>query len=197
MWMDSLIDSMGKMADKLSDLSASVTTIYESVITVKDNISIHWDEIENAGEEMIAALDRFTASIKDIDDGYNIAYPDEHGYFARVMEICAKDDYSGYRQSGRQIYTLLKHAGYTDVSLEKMGLSTIGMDYDERSALFDTYFSFILEDFKLMLERCPADNDIRDIYKWYENVYEDLEETFLKDDFYFNLGFVMYTAKKI
>ena len=69
MWMDSLIDSISKMANKLTDVSASVATIYESVITIKDNITVHWDEIENASDEMILALDRFTAAIKDLDDG--------------------------------------------------------------------------------------------------------------------------------
>ncbi len=134
--------------------------------------------------------------IKDIDDGLNLAYPDENGDFARVIDICAKNDTSGYRYSGRQIYTLLKHAGYTDISLEKMGISTIGMDYDERLALFDTYFSFILEDLRIMAERYPDDKRVRDDYDWYCKNYEKMEELFQDDAFFFNLGFVMYIAKK-
>lgn len=134
--------------------------------------------------------------IKDIDDGYNLAYPDPKGEFARVVEICAKNDTSGYRHSGRQIYTLLKHAGYIDVCLEQCGLSTVGMDYDERSALFDTYFSFIIEDLKIMIEAYPNDTEIRDDYEWYRKIYDDLEERFQDEAFYFNLGFVLYTARK-
>lgn len=134
--------------------------------------------------------------IKDIDDGLNLAYPDENGNFARIIDICAKNDTSGYRYSGRQIYTLLKHAGYTNISLEKMGISTIGMDYDERSALFDTYFSFILEDLKIMAERYPNDKRIRNDYDWYSKNYEKMEECFQDDAFFFNLGFIMYLAKK-
>ena len=137
-----------------------------------------------------------TVVIKDIDDGFNIAYPDEGGDFERVVGICKANETSGYRHSGRQIYTLLRHAGYRDVCLEKQGLSTIGMDYDERSALFDTYFSFILEDLKIMLDRYPNDKQIQNDYKWYLNIYEDLEERFQDDAFFFNLGFVMFTAKK-
>lgn len=134
--------------------------------------------------------------IKDIDDGYNLAYPDDNGDFARVVDICTRDTLAGYRHSGRQIYTLLKHAGYTDVSLEKAGLSTIGMDYDERSALFDTYFSFILEDLKIILNKNPGNTQLCEDYEWYKKNYEDLEESFLNDDFFFNLGFVIYTARK-
>ena len=134
--------------------------------------------------------------IKDIDDGLNLAYPDEDGSFERVIGICAKNETSGYRYSGRQIYTLLKHAGYVDVRLEKMGLNTMGMDYDERSAFFDTYFSFIIEDLKFMAEKYPNDKKIKEDYEWYSKNYETMEERFQSDDFFFNLGFVMYTAKK-
>ena len=134
--------------------------------------------------------------IKDIDDGYNLAFPDDDNAFARVVEICAKNETSGYRHSGRQVYTLLRHAGYTDVTLERNGLSTVGMDYDARSALFDTYFSFILEDLELSLEKYPDDEEIKEDCLWYRNIYEDLEERFQDDGFYFNLGFVLYTARK-
>ena len=70
------------------------------------------------------------------------------------------------------------------------------MDYDERSALFDTYFSFILEDLKIMVERYPDDKRVRDDYNWYCENYERMEELFQDDAFFFNLGFVMYIAKK-
>lgn len=134
--------------------------------------------------------------IKDIDDGYNLAYPDPNNEFAKVVEICAKNKTAGYRYSGRQIYTLLKRAGYNAICLEEFGLSTIGMDYDERSALFDTYFSFILEDLKESLKNTPDDIEIRNDYEWYRDIYDSLEERFQDDTFYFNLGFVMFTARK-
>ena len=134
--------------------------------------------------------------IKDIDDGLNLAYPDEGKKFARAVEICARNDTAGYRHSGRQIYTLLKRSGYRDIRLEKNGLSTINMDFEERSALFDTYFSFILEDLKIMRERYPDDARIKKDLEWYDEAYEDMEEQFQDDAFYFTLGFVMFTAKR-
>ena len=134
--------------------------------------------------------------IKDIDDGLNLAYPDEKGEFARVVEICKKNETSGFRESGRQIYTLLNRAGYKKVKLEKQGLSTVGMDYEERSALFDTYFSFIIEDLKIMRERYPEDKRVLTDYEWYRKSYDDLEEKFQDDAFFFTLGFMIYTAQK-
>ena len=134
--------------------------------------------------------------IRDIDDGLNYAYPDENGDFAKAVSICKQNETSGYRHSGRQIYTLLKRTGYADIKLEKSGLSTIGMDFEEREALFDTYFSFILDDCEIMMERYPGNKNYIEDYNWYKNIYEDLEERFQDETFVFSLGFMLYTAKK-
>ncbi len=134
--------------------------------------------------------------IRDIDDGFNVAYPDEDGAFARVVDICHKNETAGYRYSGRQVYTLLKRAGYRDVTLEKLGMSTAEMDYEEREALFDTYFSFILEDLVIMCERYPNDQRIRDDYEWMRDIYEKLEERFQDNTLFFTLGFILFTATK-
>lgn len=137
-----------------------------------------------------------TLIIKDIDDGFNVAYPDEQGNFARVIDICAYDEPAGFRKSGRQIYTLLSRAGFGSINLEKLGMTTVGMDFDQRAALFDTYFSFILEDMKIMRNRYPDDKRIKLDYDWYTNVYEELEEKFLDKNFFFSIGFVLFTARK-
>ena len=138
-----------------------------------------------------------TIIVKDIDDGLNIAYPDEDGSIQRVYEICKKSRTSGFRNSGRQIYTLLKRAGYNNVRLERMGIATPGMDYDERSALFDTYFSFILEELKIYVEEHPEDKNAIEDCNWYSKVYDKIEERFQDDNFFFNLGFVLLTAQKL
>ncbi len=134
--------------------------------------------------------------IKDIDDGFNLAYPDENCEFSRVIEICKKNETSGFRESGRQISTLLNRAGYKKVRLEKVGLSTVGMDYEKRSALFDTYFSFILDDLAIMKERYPNDKRVEADYNWYSRIYDNLEEKFQDDAFFFTLGFMIFTAQK-
>jgi len=138
-----------------------------------------------------------TVIVKDIDDGFNVAYPDEDGSIQRVYGICKKSRTSGYRNSGRQIYTLLMRSGYRDVKFEKMGISTPGMDYEQRSALFDTYFSFILEELKQYCEAHPDDKRAAKDCEWYDAIYEDLEARFQDDNFFFNLGFVLFTARKL
>lgn len=152
--------------------------------------------------KMLKAIRRFldrgaTVIVKDIDDGFNVAYPDEDGSIQRIYNICKKSRTSGYRNSGRQIYTLLMRSGYRNVCFEKMGISTPGMDYEKRSALFDTYFSFILEELKIYVKANPEDKRAVKDLEWYDAIYEDLEAKFQDENFFFNLGFVLFTAKKI
>ena len=134
--------------------------------------------------------------VRDIDDGMNVAYPDEDGAFERVVAICNRNETSGYRHSGRQINAFLKRAGFKDVCLEKIGITTVGMDYDQRDALFDTYFSFIKDDLKLMTERHPDDARIAEDYSWYCQNYDDLSARFQDEAFFFSLGFMLFTARK-
>ena len=70
------------------------------------------------------------------------------------------------------------------------------MDIDEKEAFFDVYFSFILEDLKIMRQKYPNDKRIEADYCWYKDNYEVFEEKFHEDGFFFNLGFMFFTAKK-
>ncbi len=134
--------------------------------------------------------------IKDIDDGYNIAYPDDGGEFAKAIALCNIDPYAGYRQSGRQIYTQLSRSGYKNIKLEKCGLTTIGMDYDERSALFDTYFSFIVNEIEILSKENPNDRMLAADNEWFQKNYDLLEEKFQDESLFFSLGFMLFTAYK-
>lgn len=133
--------------------------------------------------------------IKDIDDGLNFAYPDD-GTFKRVYEICQNNETSGFRKSGRQIYSYLSKNGFSKIKLIKSGLSTIGLNYEERQALFDTYFSFILDDLKIMHQRYPEDSKIQENLTWYADNYDEIEEKFHDESFMFNLGFMLFSAEK-
>ena len=134
--------------------------------------------------------------IKDIDDGMNIAYPDDNNDFRRVIDMCNTLETSGFRHCGRQIYTLLKRTGYRDVRLEKSGLHTMEMDFDDREALYDTYFSFVLEDSEIMMNRHPENRQYAENYEWLRDNYDSLEERFQDPSFFFNLGFMIFTARK-
>lgn len=134
--------------------------------------------------------------VKDIDDGLNIAYPDPEGFVERAVRICLRNEDSGYRLSGRQVFNYLKLAGFKDIKMEKCGLSTIELDYDGRQALFDTYFEFVLGDLEIMAKKYKNNVEIQDDYKWLVKNYTNIESMFLQEHFFFNLGFIIFTAKR-
>ncbi len=133
--------------------------------------------------------------ILDIDDGFNIAYPDPNGIFEKAIHLCFKTEYSGYRHSGRAINKFLSDVDLQDIKLHKIGLSNIGMSRKEREEFFDIYFWFILDDLKKMHESNVKDAFLKADYDWLKSNYVSMKNYFKKRDFFFNLGFVLYSAK--
>ena len=136
-----------------------------------------------------------TIIIRDIDDGINFAFPDPDNSFDKIYGICARDDQSGYRKMGRQIFHDLVHAGFSNILIQKQGLSTIGMSAQEKETLFQMYFPFTLANAKTMSEKCPWDKELEENYIWYKNCYAEIHDRFMKPDFVFSLGFQTYTAE--
>lgn len=132
--------------------------------------------------------------IRDIDDGMNLAYPDPNGDFARMIEICSYCDMLGYRHSGRQIFSHLKSAGYSKVKLEKVGLDTSQMTYDEKCALFDIYFGYIPTALEKTIERFPMLPKAKQDYEWFDTVRENVFDAFHDNRFLFSLGYMVFTA---
>ena len=133
--------------------------------------------------------------IRDIDDGMNIAYPDPDGDFARMIEICSYCDMLGYRHSGRQIFAHLKSAGFGNVNLEKVGLDTCQMSYDEKCALFDVYFGYIPTALEKTMERFPLLPKPQQDYEWFNSVKENVFDAFHDNRFLFSLGYMVFTAR--
>ncbi len=133
--------------------------------------------------------------IRDIDDGINVAYPDPDGRFAHLTEICKYCDMLGFRHSGRQIYFYLKEAGFSRVKLEKAGLDTSSMDFDEKEALFDIYFGYIPTALAKTAERHPDLLRVRHDIEWVNGNIEIAYEEFMKSSFLFSLGYMIYTAE--
>lgn len=133
--------------------------------------------------------------ILDIDDGFNIAYPDPDGKFQKAVDTCFETAYSGFRHCGRTIYKFLNDIDLRNVRLHKIGLSTVGMDRREKESFFDIYFWFILDDLRKMHSDAPNNQFIKNDLDWIESNYKEMKIDFKKKDFFFNLGFVIFTAE--
>ena len=134
--------------------------------------------------------------IRDIDDSITFVSPDPTGGFKRMIQICAHEEMSGYRHSGKGIYSILVQNGYKNIKLEKKGLDTSTMSYEEKDAMFSTYFSFIFEDTKILYRKDPGNKRIKDDYEWLMDNYEDIKLQYDNQDTLFQLGFMTYTAEK-
>lgn len=134
--------------------------------------------------------------VLDIDDGFTVAYPDKNGDFQRAIDICHETIYSGFRHSGRQVYNYLHTADLTDIRLHKIGLSSIGMKRAERDDLFEVYFSFVLDDLRKMHEIDPENRVVAAELKWLESSYKRMKIEFKSSDHFFNLGFMLMSARR-
>ncbi len=133
--------------------------------------------------------------IRNIDDGLNLAYPDENFYFERAFDMIAKCDTTGYRRSGRELFTLLQRSGYRDICIEKLGLNSSGMDYSQKEAFFDTIFKFLKNGITTTANNQPHNKEIKAEKDWLYEHFDELEECFLSNDFFVNFGFLIVVAK--
>jgi SAM-dependent methyltransferase len=132
--------------------------------------------------------------ILDIDDGLNIAYPDQAGDFRKAIDVCYETKYSGYRHSGRQIYEFLSKQNLDNIVLEKAGMSTVGMSRIDKGHFFDIYFWFVLDDLRKMHAENPDNKLVQNRLEWMEGAYKQMRMNFKERGFFFNLGFMIYTA---
>lgn len=133
--------------------------------------------------------------VRDIDDTVVFAYPDEKKLFKQFFTYYKLDPISGFRQSGRRIYSYLKKVGAKCVSLEKSGVDISNMSRREVEKMFFCYFGFIPNDFSIVYKKHPENSTYREVLAWCEEHYADLEEAFLDEDFMYNSGYLIYTAK--
>lgn len=135
------------------------------------------------------------AFVRDVDDTLVFAYPDENGLFKEFQSFYKFNKLGGFRKSGRQIYSVMKKLGAKDIRLERCGINTTGMNYKEKHLLFESWFKFIPNDFRLILNEDPEDETAKEVLAWVDEYYDDLEEAFFADDFIFNAGYVIYTVR--
>ncbi len=133
--------------------------------------------------------------IRDVDDGAVFAYPDKDGYFKKFQSFYIHDKYSGFRYTGRQIFSYLKRIDAKSVCLEHFGIDTSDMSRRDKKALFESWFSFIPNDFNRMYKEDPENKVAKAVIDFCDDYYDDLYEQFFSNDTIFSAGYVIYSAK--
>lgn len=133
--------------------------------------------------------------IRNIDDGLNMAYPDEDEKFAKALSLLQLCKSNGYRFDGRTIFTILQNRGYKNIKLENLAINTVGMTVEEKEAFFVTVFGFAKKGIKEELALNPDSSDLQEKYDWLMENFDKLEEDFMNPAFFLNFGFLIYTAE--
>lgn len=133
--------------------------------------------------------------IRDIDDDFSLAYPDEDKLFHKMINISSYCDILGYRKSGKEIYTHLKRNGFSEVKIEKITLNTAAMNYDESEAIFNLYFGYLPVALEKTMESHPNNIRIQKDYNWVCKNLNCANQKFHQSDFIFFVGYIIYTAK--
>ena len=133
--------------------------------------------------------------VRDVDDGAVFAYPDKDGYFAKFQSFYMHNKYSGYRYTGRQVYHYVRKMEPKTITLEKYGINTSDMSRKDKKALFESWFSFIPNDFGRMLREDPSCKIAQEVVDFCNEYYDDLNEQFFSGDTLFSSGYVIYSIR--
>lgn len=132
---------------------------------------------------------------RTVDDGLNVAFPDPDGMYQKALSILSKCISSGYRFSGREVFTYYHRWGYRNITFERNGINTTEMNATEREALYDVVFKFIEQGITREKKIDPQSEEISELYDWFMDKKQELEDEFMSSDFFFNFGFVIFTAQ--
>ena len=152
------------------------------------------DLVEPA-EKLRQVVDRITPGgivyIRELDHGMALAYPDEGDKFKKMFEYIKRDHYSGDYEAGRKVYYWMKNADLTNIHFEARQISTVGLKRREQRTLFETLFSYVEREYKVMHEKEPT-SYTQSAIEWLQENYKTLEATFSSDDFFYSSGFMEF-----
>lgn len=128
--------------------------------------------------------------IRDLDDDLLIAYPDECGLVNKAKELLSLDPGAGNRHFGKRIYTYLHKSGADEIYMTDLDVSTANFKVAMQRKICQAYFSYLVPEFKCLVESNPANEDYIDALNWLEQHYSELESLFESKEFYFRAGYI-------
>lgn len=134
--------------------------------------------------------------VGDVDDSLIFAYPDPNGIFSKFFSIREKSEFGGFRRNGRTINSLLQKCGYENIELAKVGLTPLGLSFEERSGFYDMCFSYIYDDTKRLLDKYPSDKELAAEYQWMLETRDEIEEGFMDKSFFYMDSTMIFLANK-
>ncbi|MCI6165927.1 MAG: toll/interleukin-1 receptor domain-containing protein [Lachnospira sp.] len=134
--------------------------------------------------------------IRDLDDDYVDAYPDNQKLIDKMCNLLELDDGAGNRHIGKKIYTFLKKSGADKVYVSDEVISTANHKPAYQKKICDTYFSYLKPELKALAEPTDKNKEHKNYKKfveaadWLNDNYDDVESLFRSTEFYFRAGYV-------
>ena len=129
------------------------------------------------------------------DEGTYLSYGDD-GILKKICERYLKAPGLDDRFVGRKMYHYLESAGYKDARVFGTFITTAGMDYDERMALYKMRFSLRTMYYKKALEKDPFNIAIKNDLEWMEFALDKLQEVFGDPAFWYGETMLVSVARK-
>ncbi|MBO5712941.1 MAG: methyltransferase domain-containing protein, partial [Clostridia bacterium] len=129
------------------------------------------------------------------DEGTYLAYGDD-GLLKKICERYLKAPGLDDRFIGRKLYHYLETTGYKDCRVFGTFITSAGMDYDERMALYKMRFSLRTMYYKKALEKDPYNINAKNDLEWMTYALDKLEEVFGSPSFWYGETMLCAVAKK-
>lgn len=123
--------------------------------------------------------------IRGVDDGGMMAY-DDGGLVERILDDCTRQSNVSDRYHGRKFFPWLRSVGFSDIRMNYQVDDTTGMTAEERMDFFHYYFDFRLQYTLRPLNKEPENPVFQEDHRRMENNLDQLEEMFLRPDFFFS-----------
>lgn len=154
-----------------------------------------------AGEKLLHQLKRFLKKdgvifITESHDSSSSLFPDERGLLGEFLDILQQDKYAGKRATGARLTGWLKNCGYAHIQVWCDGISAGKEETKRKEEIFQTFFSYLPEDVKLLLAEEPDNRKYQAWKKWLEQNYEKLRQLVLQRDSEITMGMQIISCKK-
>lgn len=131
--------------------------------------------------------------IVETNDSASRLTPDPDGLLDRFLAYLDRDPFSGDRSLGARLPELLRQTGFRDIVCALNGISVDEADRSRKADIFDTFFSYLPEDVKLLLAQ--GRQEFAPCSVWLEENYDALRRLILAEDSRFFMGFTLITCK--
>ena len=121
---------------------------------------------------------------------------DQNGLLGEFLEILEKDKYSGHRDIGTNICETLSACGYENIFIWHDAISAGDGEKEKKKAIFTTFFSYLSEDVRLLLDADPENKEYKSWSGWLDRNYKTLRHLILQEESVISMGMKILTCEK-